>query len=181
VNRRRIAIAAAAALIAVLVAGGFLISRASTSVEGVAHVSDSAPAKLASTSICEDPTQKAPCYATGHRWVTGDGEVHDNPDTQTPAPAPAAVPSDFTIGIQVLETHCFGSAGCNVTYRIDPKTTTGCPSTCTVIYQVAGAVDVQIGSFTMTGSIASIQESEFVQTKSSKAKLTATVSSVLPN
>jgi len=32
----------------------------------------------------------------------------------------------------------------------------------------------------MTGTTATIQETEFIQTKSSKAKLTATVTNVLP-
>src|SRR5437879_3831841 len=32
-------------------------------------------------------------------------------------------PDDFTIGIKVLSKQCFGSAGCNIEFRIDPSYT----------------------------------------------------------
>lgn len=110
------------------------------------------------------------------------------PTTAYPAPAPTstysapvATPSDFTLDVVILSKSCFGSAGCNVTYRITPHADASCPSTCTVTYEVIGGEDSQIDSFTMTDYSASIKQSEMISTKSSKATLTAKVTSVLSN
>jgi hypothetical protein len=42
--------------------------------------------------------------------------------TYRSSPAPLRSPSDFTIGIKVLEKKCFGSAGCNIIYQIELST-----------------------------------------------------------
>jgi hypothetical protein len=67
----------------------------------------------------------------GHHRYTGG---HDHDDETTPNDKPNEEPkeepmaagfttrkSDFEIGTKIPEKNCFGSAGCNVTYRIKPK------------------------------------------------------------
>ena len=110
---------------------------------------------------------------------------------QTPAaPAPVALPktTDFTLAVKVLKKSCFGSAGCNITYRIDP-TYNGAPFPSgvkfEVVYQVNGGQDPQINHFTIGAGDgpgnswqASVQDEEMIQTKSSSAVLTAVVTDV---
>lgn len=91
-------------------------------------------------------------------------------------------PSDFTITVKILSKHCYGSAGCNVTFRID--VTYGGPALTQkyrVTYNLHGAEDPFSDSFTFDYAAKQITtESEtMVSTKSSKAVLTATVADVL--
>ena len=115
------------------------------------------------------------------------------PTTAAPTSAPAstapALPiygeptkSDFKLKVKILRKQCFGSAGCNVTYRID-VTYTGDndldPSkTYEVTYQVKGAEDPIINTFEVTGDTASLQDEEMASTKRSTDKLTAVVTDV---
>lgn len=92
-----------------------------------------------------------------------------------------AVPADFKIGIKVLKQSCFGSAGCNVTYRIDPQYVG--PGTLNgsyeVTYQVTGGEDgPQINTFTIEGTTATYDQQEVASTKTTKPVLVATVTSV---
>jgi hypothetical protein len=114
---------------------------------------------------------------------------HIKPGQQDPGIAPPVVaqkvapdPKGFTIGVTVLTKHCFGSAGCNVTFRIDPKYN-GTPytdtTTWTVVYQINGATDAYTGQFTLTGSRASFDSEEMVTTKNSSAVLIAVVTNVV--
>jgi hypothetical protein len=41
--------------------------------------------------------------------------------TVADAPASDPKPADFTIKIKIKRKACFGSAGCNISYQIDPK------------------------------------------------------------
>jgi len=102
--------------------------------------------------------------------------------TTTPPPVVLPKPADFTIGINIIEKTCFGSAGCNITYRIDPKYngTTRLPSKeITVVYEVRGGDGPQINRFTLTGGQASFPAEEHIQTKSSSSDLTAVVTQVI--
>lgn len=97
-----------------------------------------------------------------------------------PAPLPAT--SDFAIDVKVMKKSCFGSAGCNVTYQIDPRYT-GTASldghTYTVVYEITGGEDgPQINNFTIRNGAASYPTTERIGTSSSKAALTAKVTSV---
>ena len=87
-------------------------------------------------------------------------------------------PAGFIIGIKTIKKECFGSAGCNVTFRIDPSYKGG-PFTNSVtwevVYEVKGGQDPLTNHFTLNGSQASFDEEEFIQTKSSSAVLTADV------
>jgi hypothetical protein len=82
----------------------------------------------------------APSGVPSSAWTT----------TSTTA-APRVMPraSDFTLNLVELSRHCFGSAGCNVTYRIVPTYTgTGNTDTMsfTMLYEVLGGEASQTGS-----------------------------------
>lgn len=115
--------------------------------------------------------------------------------TQTQAPLPPPVvpaeiwatpgPKDIVLLVKILKQECFGSAGCNVTYRID-FAYVGQPiepgKTWDVTYRVTGGDDPQINTLQLTrsetGYTASVDSEEFIQTPSSKSKLRAAVTDV---
>lgn len=106
----------------------------------------------------------------------------DNP-TAAPAVAAPAKPkiSDFKITPKITEKHCYGSAGCNVTLRIDLSY--GGPdfdddTTWLIVYEIHGVEDApHIGNLELTGEKYTSQE-EYVQTKSSKSKITVKITSL---
>jgi hypothetical protein len=127
------------------------------------------------------------------------GHGHSSSSTQQPtgaegstyaaaAAAPAASvppPSDFRIAVKILAKQCFGSAGCVLTYRIDP-TYVGSPlssdQALTVVYEVTGGQDGPvINNFTVSGNSARFPQQEVVQTVSSGTVLKATPTSVSQN
>ncbi|MFG2054202.1 hypothetical protein ACGFI9_09230 [Micromonospora sp. NPDC048930] len=101
--------------------------------------------------------------------------------TEPPLSYDAPTKNDFKLRVKILSKECFGSAGCNVTYRINVTYTgTGLdPSkTYEVTYQVKGAEDPIINTFEVTGDSASVQEEEMASTRRSGDKLTAVVTEV---
>jgi len=110
-------------------------------------------------------------------------EAKAEAEAEALASAQAAVPpkaEDFTLTIKVLEKQCFGSAGCNVTFRIDPKYNgTADSSNTEVTYEVLGAEDEIINTFTIdSAGTASFDSNEFASTSSSSKTLTAKVTDV---
>ncbi|GAA1987098.1 hypothetical protein GCM10009817_30760 [Terrabacter lapilli] len=106
--------------------------------------------------------------------------------SDTPAP-PAATfegkAADFQIGIKILRKKCFGSAGCNVTYRIDPKYVglADIPDTGTieVTYAVKGFEDGEaVNTFTIEDGQASFDSEERGTVPSSGTKLSARATDV---
>jgi hypothetical protein len=99
-------------------------------------------------------------------------------------PAAAAyhtpVPADFTLTVKVLEKQCFGSAGCNITFRIDLSGggELDPDKTYELTYEVKGGEDPLINTMTVTGKQYERQDRESIQTSSSSKKLTAVVTSV---
>ena len=93
--------------------------------------------------------------------------------------------SDFTITVDVLSKQCFGSAGCNLTYRVQPSyhgPALDLGQQYTITYQINGTQDgAQVESFTMQGTSAQVQQQETAQTASSGMQLTAQVTNVLAN
>lgn len=89
-------------------------------------------------------------------------------------------PKDFQINIRVTKQDCYGSAGCNITYQIDPHYTG--PKDLKqweVTYEVDGGDSPKVNTFTIDASgTASFDKSEFVQTDSSTPHLTGKVTSV---
>lgn len=102
-----------------------------------------------------------------------------------PEPSPTATPQpiDFTIVVKVLKKSCFGSYGCNITYRIKPGyfgPDLTDDQEFEVVYKVTGGKDgPQINSFTMTGTEASFDSKEFLTVPSSTTKIKARVTEVL--
>lgn len=90
------------------------------------------------------------------------------------------VPADFKLTVKVIAKECFGSAGCNVTFRID---LTGGgeldpDKTYELTYEVKGGEDPLINTLTVTGKQYEREDKEYIQTSSSSKKLTAVVTSV---
>ncbi len=107
--------------------------------------------------------------------------------THTAAPTTAApafhtpTTKDFKLGVKILRKQCFGSAGCNINYRIDVTYLGGelDPSkTYEITYEVTGAEDPIINTLEVTGDSASVQEEESAGTKRSSDKLTAVVADI---
>lgn len=106
-----------------------------------------------------------------------------------PASAPATTaayvpqPTDFTVVVDVLKRECFGSAGCDITYRVQPTyhgPTLDQSQQYTVTYQLTGAQDgASVGSFTLQGGTAEVEQEDIAQTPNSATKLTAQVTQVL--
>jgi hypothetical protein len=105
-----------------------------------------------------------------------------DPVTVTSEPNEPPSAGDFAISVKVLSKHCFGSAGCNITYRIDPSYSghlLDSGDTYTITYEVTGVEDgPQINSFTLTGDQVQYESEESAQTTSSSVKLKAKVTGV---
>ena len=106
--------------------------------------------------------------------------------TNKPAPPPKAVApavKDFKLTVKTLTKQCFGSAGCNVTFRIlvtyngpalDPS------KSYEVLYQVRGGEDGPLANkLTVEGDESTVDDEEMVSTSKSSAKLTAVVTDVM--
>ena len=117
------------------------------------------------------------------QFGTGDADPVDpqpaapKPDFHTPAVA------DFKLTVKVLEKQCFGSAGCLITYRVELiyDATNGHldPSvTYEVTYEMRGGEDPKINTLRVTGTEYRGDERETIRTPSSKAEVTAVVTSV---
>lgn len=89
-------------------------------------------------------------------------------------------PSEFVLAVDVLEKQCFGSAGCNVTFRIDVSYNgTKELADLEITYEVVGGEDPIINTFEVdSNGDASVQSQETVSTSSSKSVLTAKVTKV---
>jgi len=106
-------------------------------------------------------------------------EVAAAPVTTTAEPV-APAPEDFTATPKIVEKECFGSAGCNVTLRVDleMKTIPDPAQSWLLVYEIRGVEDgPEVGNLTLTGD--NIQGTEEnVSISSSKAKITIKVTSV---
>ena len=94
------------------------------------------------------------------------------------------VPKDFTLAVNVLNKECFGSAGCDITFRISVTLTgnvTFDPAqTYTVTYDLTGTDGgASQGSFRITGTTVNEDGEDITQTGSSSTQVTAHVTSVL--
>ncbi|RZU75494.1 hypothetical protein EV384_4038 [Micromonospora kangleipakensis] len=134
---------------------------------------------------------EAPAQASASASATPSSAAPTTAAPTTAAPTTAAAPTvaaydtptkkDFKLAVKILRKKCFGSAGCNLTYRID-VTYTGSgldPSkTYEVTYEVRGGEDPMVNTFEVTGDTASVQQEEDGGTKRSGDKLTAVVTDV---
>lgn len=107
---------------------------------------------------------------------TSDGAVPPAiPESSRYLPTPA----DFTVTVTVVEKQCFGSAGCNVTFR--PELAYSGPpidDSFIVNYELAGTQDPFLGRLTITPDGQYSYNEEHVQTRPG-AELSATVTQVI--
>ncbi|HEX6517575.1 MAG TPA: hypothetical protein VF049_18560 [Nocardioidaceae bacterium] len=91
-------------------------------------------------------------------------------------------PSDFKIKLKIREKACFGSAGCNVVFQIDPRYVGAqdlSSGSYDVTYKVLGGEDgPKINTFTIDDGQASYDEEESLSTSSESATLRAKVTDV---
>ena len=108
------------------------------------------------------------------------------PTNTPPPPAPKVVAptvKDFKLTVKTLTKQCFGSAGCNVTFRIlvaysGPDLDPG--KSYEVLYEVRGGEDGPIANkLTVEGGESSVDEEEMVSTPKSSTKLVAVVTDVM--
>lgn len=121
-------------------------------------------------------TSSSDCVSGGDVYCPGDEMPQDEQATYTPTP------DDFELDVKILERQCFGSAGCNVTYRVelgyggptlDPDTTYD------ITYEVRGVEDgPAINTLTATGDQYEADAEEFAMTSSPSRKLRAVVTDV---
>jgi hypothetical protein len=111
-----------------------------------------------------------------------DPEVVVEEEEPSPSPEPEQITlsrSDFEIDIKILSEQCFGSAGCNVEFRIDPLFVGSGPlpdeGVIEVTYEVEGLEDSHINTFTIEGDTAEYESEEFGSTTSASVNLRAKV------
>lgn len=105
--------------------------------------------------------------------------------SSTTPPAPVAAPpttADFVVGVIMTEQKCFGSAGCNYRYTINPQyiSTKPLPEKTTVVYTVTGGDQDQVGNFTIDSNGTATFERETSISGQENADLQATVTQVIP-
>ena len=106
-------------------------------------------------------------------------EVTSPPATDPPTVVPK--PKDFKLSVKVLSKQCFGSAGCNLTYRIDASWPDGYDPDLEyeVVYEVRGGEDgPQVNTMTVQGDRYDRPQEETIGTSSAGRRLTAVVTSV---
>lgn len=109
--------------------------------------------------------------------VGGQSSSSSSSSSSSEAAAYVPKPSDFVIRIKVRAKQCFGSAGCLITYRIDPSYR-GRPfrGSYDITYRVSGDESgPQTNTFTIDeAGNASFDSEETASTRSSKVKMKAT-------
>lgn len=102
------------------------------------------------------------------------------PTFATPNNLPA--PADFKITVKIKQKQCFGSAGCDLVFQIDPHyigTQDISSLSLSITYEVSGVQDgPQINTFTIVNGTASFDSSETAQTTSTTFHLTAKATDV---
>lgn len=111
-----------------------------------------------------------------------------NPGDRITASAPPAnatrrlTAGDVKLTVQLTQKDCFGSAGCNVSYRVRaswPTASVKQGESYEVIYAVSGVEDgPQIGTLTLNDDGTETSNTEDAQTTTTNVKLTAKVQSV---
>lgn len=102
--------------------------------------------------------------------------------TTAGADYPDPDPEDFSLKVKVLKKQCFGSAGCNVTYRVevgydgpelDPDVTYE------LTYEVRGVEDgPAVNTLELTGDAYETDKEEHASTSSTSTKLKAVVTDI---
>jgi len=103
--------------------------------------------------------------------------------TEDPQPTPVVVkPRDFKLGVKIRQKECFGSAGCNVVYQINPKYVGSddlSVGTWDITYRVTGPEDgPSVNTMRLEDGTFSFDEEEVASTPSTSTVLTARVTRV---
>jgi hypothetical protein len=129
-------------------------------------------------------TVTATATATATETVTEGSEPTELP-TDEPTEKPVGwnpKPKDFKVTIKVTDKQCFGSAGCNVSYKVglDYLGSQSLPDegTTDITYKISGAEDPIIGTLTLDSEGKFDASEESTSTRSSSSKLTAKVTEV---
>lgn len=115
---------------------------------------------------------------------TSDGTSAAPVIEDSPEPEPVVYPvrtRDFTIKVKIRTKECFGSAGCIVTYQIDPSyegMADVSSGSYDITYKVTGANDPIINTMTLEDGTFSFDQEEDTQTPSASSVLKAKVTSV---
>lgn len=105
------------------------------------------------------------------------------PAALPPSKAPTLTPKDITLKVKILSKHCFGSAGCNLEFRItevsvDPAKIDK-STTYEITYTYKGLEDPVENTFTLYGDGRyEVQETEFGSAKRKSDTVTAVVTGV---
>jgi hypothetical protein len=110
--------------------------------------------------------------------------TNPNGSSSTAVPTPTAtppVPADFVVGVIITEQKCFGSAGCNYRYTINPQYISAkpLPDKTTVVFTVTGGDQDQIGNFTIDTDGMATFDRETMISGPEGADLRATVTQVI--
>lgn len=101
--------------------------------------------------------------------------------TPTTTAAEPPTPADFVVGVIITEQKCFGSAGCNYRYTINPQYISAKPllAKTTVIFTVTGGDQDQVGNFTIDADGTATFDRETSISGQENASLKATVTQVI--
>lgn len=159
----RIALISVAAALLLCVAGAVIIGVTQQ------HAKPAGSNKAAAQA----PLPQDPC---GGGVCTTTTPVADSPTTTAVVPLTA---SDIQVTVKVKKKDCFGSAGCNVEYKIEAGWPDDGQYECEVTYDVHGLEDTQTGTLDIHRDGTYEQDSyQAGETSSSKKKLTAKVTDV---
>lgn len=133
-----------------------------------------APAFVALATGCMAPEKST----SGSSFAAGSSAVK----TSTRSKAAPPTPADFIVGVIITEQKCFGSAGCNYQYTINPQyiSTKPLPDKTTVVFTVTGGDQDQVGNFTIDANGTATFDRETSISGQENANLKATVTQVIP-
>lgn len=107
------------------------------------------------------------------------------PDDAFDTPPVLPEPEDFEIGLKVTSKQCFGSAGCNVEFKIDLDSfytgdadLTRIDDPITVTYEIEGAEDAYVDSLVIDGGNVRYNPTGHVSTPSESTELSVKVTDV---
>jgi len=134
------------------------------------------PSAAPSAAAARQPANVACEHGTLANGACAAGQTYADPGT-----------TDFQLSLKILKKECFGSAGCNVGFRVELQYTGSAiepNSEWDVTYDITGAEDPYTATMTVTfdgngqPSEYSQDDGEMVQTPKSSSKLTITTTAV---
>lgn len=148
--------------------------------------------KLAAASVAAVATVLLTGCATSEPVGTqaSDSVVSDTPTSSAPTtpeepPSPvydAPAKDNLELDVKVLTKSCFGSAGCNLTYRVHLSESEGVSfdpdTTYDITYKILGGEDPQINTLQLTGDNYEVTQEEFISTPSSHSEPRAVITDI---